>query len=54
MQRFRVVYIVTKRRNDLQPPKTAYNHLEKFRNHLKNIYNHPQTIEYHLKQAMNV
>ena len=55
--------VVTKRRNDLQPPKTTYNHLEKFNNYLQlnnylqppqNIYNHPQTIEYYLKQAINV
>ena len=26
-------FIVTKRRNYLQPPKTTYNHLEKFKNH---------------------
>ena len=30
--------VVTKTRNDLQPPTTMYNHLEKFSNH-------PQTIE---------
>ena len=58
------IVVITKRRNDLQPPKTTYNHLqppttiyshlEKFNNHLKNIYNHQQTIEYHLKQVINV
>ena len=41
------MYVVTKRRNNLQPPKTIYNHLEKFNNH-------PQPIEYHLEQAINV
>ena len=50
--------VVTKRRNDLQAPKTTYNHLEKFNNHLQppqeHLYNHPQTIEYYLKQAVNV
>ena len=56
-----ILIVVTKRRNDLQPPKTTYNHLKKFYNHLKNIYNHlkniynhQQTIEYHLKQVINV
>ena len=28
-------YVVTKRRNDLQPPKTTYYHLEKFNNNLQ-------------------
>ena len=43
--------VVTKTWNDLQPPKTTYNHLKKIQqppttiyNHLKNIYNHSQTI----------
>ena len=56
--------VVTKRRNDLKPPKTTYNHLQPSTttsknstttyNHLKNIYNHQQTIEYHLKRVINV
>ena len=56
--------VVTKRRNDLEPPKTTYNDLQPptitsknsttIYSHLKNIYKHPQTIEYHLKQAINV
>ena len=59
-----IVRVVTKRRNDLQPAKTTYNHLQPptttsknsttIYNNRKDIYNHPQTIEYHLKQAINV
>ena len=49
--------VVTKRRNDLQPPKTICNHLKKINskdtyNHLKNIYNHPQASKYNLKQPI--
>ena len=44
------VFKVTKRRNNLQPPTTIYNHLEKFDNHLQPPQKHlqPKTIQYHL------
>ena len=37
-----IVRVVTKRRNDLQPAKTTYNHLEKFNNHLQPPQKHLQ------------
>ena len=42
--------VVTKGRNDLQPPKTTSKNSTTTYNHLKNIYNHPQASEYNLKQ----
>ena len=38
--------------NHLKQPKTIYNNLKKFNNHLKNI--HSQTIEHKLKSNMSV
>ena len=34
-------YVVTKTWNDLKPPKTIYNHLKKFNNHLQPPQKHP-------------
>ena len=35
MQRAYLLPVVTKTWNDLKPPKTIYNHLKKFNNHLQ-------------------
>ena len=49
--------VVTKRRNDLQPPKTTYNHLFKppttIYNHLEKFNNHLQPPQKHLQPPAN-
>ena len=48
--------VVTKRRNDLQPPKTTYNHLKPpttIYNHLEKFNNHLQPPQKHLQPPTN-
>ena len=50
------IYLVTKRRNDLQPPKTTYNHLKPpttIYNHLEKFNNHLQPPQKHLQPPTN-
>ena len=51
-----VLVVVTKRRNDLQPPKTTYNHLKPpttIYNHLEKFNNHLQPPQKHLQPPTN-